>query len=131
MGNRVEGVPTKRSKGGRPKKEIKKDQFLGVKCSLVEKKVIENKAGEFGLTVSEYLRKLGLGGKIDMKLKALSKEILLFTGTLNHMAANLNQIAKKRNSNEQLNALERAQLEQISRMNKQLAQDIKNRLNDR
>lgn len=131
MATSKENTTVKRSKGGRPKKEIKKDQFLGVKCSLVERKVIENKAGQFGLTVSEYLRKLGLSGKIDMKLKALSKEILHFTGTLNHMAANLNQIAKKRNSNDQLNALERAQLEQMSRINKQLAQDIKNRLNDR
>lgn len=131
MATSTENKTVKRSKGGRPKKETKKDQFLGVKCSLVERKVIENKAGQFGLTVSEYLRKLGLSGKIDMKLKALSKEILLFTGTLNHMAANLNQIAKKRNSNDQLNALERAQLEQMSRINKQLAQDIKNRLNDR
>ncbi|MES2004721.1 MAG: mobilization protein [Bacteroidota bacterium] len=120
-----------RNKGGRPKKVVKKDQFLGVKCSLVERKVIENKAGQLGLSVSEYLRKLGLSGKIDMKLKILSKEILLFTATLNHLAANLNQIAKKRNSNEQLNALERAQLEQLSRANKQLAQDIKNHFNDR
>ncbi|MES2330725.1 MAG: mobilization protein [Bacteroidota bacterium] len=121
----------KRNKGGRPKKEIKKDQLLGVKCSIVERKVIENKAKQVGVSVSEYLRKLGLSGKIDMKLKIVSKEILLFTATLNHLAANLNQIAKKRNSNDQLNAIERAQLEQLSRVNKQLAQDIKNRLNDR
>ncbi len=32
------------------------------------------------------------------------------TGTFNHIAANLNQIAKKRNSGEELNALERASL---------------------
>lgn len=128
---RSESITVKRNKGGRPKKEIKKDQFLGVKCSLVERKVIENKAGQVGVSVSEYLRKLGLSGKIDMKLKIVSKEILLFTATLNHLAANLNQIAKKRNSNDQLNAIERAQLEQLSKVNKQLAMDIKNRLNDR
>jgi hypothetical protein len=128
---RSESITDKRNKGGRPKKEIKKDQFLGVKCSLVERKVIENKAGQVGVSVSEYLRRLGLSGKIDMKLKIVSKEILLFTATLNHLAANLNQIAKKRNSNDQLNAIERAQLEQLSKVNKQLAMDIKNRLNDR
>lgn len=116
------------NKGGRPKKIVKKDQLLGVKCSIVERKLIENKAGLAGISVSEYLRGLGLSGKIDMKIKALSKEILQFTGTLNHLAANLNQIAKKRNSHEELNAIERAQLEQLSRENKKLAEDIKNRI---
>lgn len=58
----------------------------------------------------------------------LPKEILQFTGTLNHLAANLNQIAKKRNQLDELNALERAQLQQLSTMVKQLAMDIKNHL---
>jgi len=49
------------------------------------------------LTVSEYLRNLGLGSKIDRRQKVLPKEVLAFTGTMNHIAANLNQIAKKRN----------------------------------
>ena len=118
---------TKR-KGGRPTKAIKKDQLLGVKCSLIERKVIENKAKESNSSVSEYLRKLGLSGKIDMKIKTLSKDILQFKGTLNHLAANLNQIAKKRNMNDELNALERAGLDQLSREIKQLAIDLKNSL---
>ena len=61
----------------------------------------------------------------------LSKEILQFTGTLNHLAANMNQTAKKRNQNEELNAIERANLQQGCATIKQLAQDIKNHLNDR
>ena len=56
------------------------------------------------------------------------KEILQFSGTLNHMAANLNQIAKKRNQLDELNALERAQLNQLSLSVKQLTKDIKNHL---
>jgi hypothetical protein len=94
-----------KKKGGRPRKAIKKNQLLGVKCSLLERKVIEYKAGESNVSVSEYLRKLGLSGKIDMKIKILSTEILQFKGTLNHLAANLNQVAKKRNMNDELNAL--------------------------
>ncbi len=117
-----------KKKGGRPTKKIKKDQLLGVRCSLIERKVIEYKAGISNVSVSEYLRKLGLSGKIDMKIKALSKEILQFKGTLNHIAANLNQVAKKRNINDELNALERAGLEQLSKEIKQLANDIKNSL---
>lgn len=113
-----------KNKGGRPKKAIKKDQLLGVKCSLLERKVIEYKARENNISVSEYLRKLGLSGKIDMKMKTLSKEILQFKGTLNHLAANLNQVAKKRNMNDELNALERASLEHQSKEIKQLVNDI-------
>lgn len=115
-------------KGGRPTKAVKKDQLLGVKCSLIERKVIENKASLSNTSVSEYLRKLGLSGKIDMKIKTLSKDILQFKGTLNHLAANLNQVAKKRNVNDELNALERAGLDQLSREIKQLAIDLKNSL---
>jgi hypothetical protein len=113
-----------KNKGGRPKKAIKKDQLLGVKCSLLERKVIEYKAGENHISVSEYLRKLGLSGKVDMKMKTLSKDILQFKGTLNHIAANLNQVAKKRNMNDELNALERASLEYQSKEIKQLVNDI-------
>ena len=114
----------KNKKGGRPRKAIKKDQLLGVKCSLLERKVIEYKARENNLSVSEYLRKLGLSGKVDMKIKILSKDILQFKGTLNHLAANLNQVAKKRNMNDELNALERASLENQSKEIKQLVNDI-------
>ncbi len=115
-------------KGGRPTKAIKKDQLLGVKCSLLERKVIEGKAKESNTSVSEYLRKLGLSGKIDMKIKTLSKDILQFKGTLNHLAANLNQVAKKRNMDDELNALERAGLDQLSKEIKQLASELKNSL---
>ncbi len=84
-------------KGGRPKKGIKRDQLLAVKCTLIERKVIEAKAKSVLLSVSEYLRNQGLSGKVDRLQKVLPKEVLAVTATLNHMAANLNQIAKKRN----------------------------------
>ncbi|MEO7530773.1 MAG: hypothetical protein ABIS69_05160 [Sediminibacterium sp.] len=72
-----------------------------------------------------------MNGKIDMRKVSLSKEILQFSGTLNHLAANMNQVAKKRNQNEDLNAIERANLQQGYLLIKQLAIDIKNRFNDR
>jgi hypothetical protein len=112
-------------KGGRPRKAIKKDQLLGMKCTLIERRAIEAKARSANLSVSEYLRELGLTGKIDSTKKALPKEILQLIGTLNHLAANMNQVAKKRNSNEILNALERATLQHESAAIKQLAKDIK------
>lgn len=110
-----------RKKGGRPPKAVKKNQLLGVKCSLIERRAIEAKARSVNLSVSEYLRQMGLTGKIDRAERALPKEVLLLTGTLNHLAANMNQVAKKRNSFEELNALERAALQHEAAVIKQLA----------
>ncbi|MES1197684.1 MAG: mobilization protein [Chitinophagaceae bacterium] len=115
----------KSSKGGRPPKTIKRNHFIGVKCSLIEKKMIEAYAKNVGLTLSEYLRETGLKGHADRKIKALPKEVLSFTGTLNHMAANLNQLAKKRNQFDVLDAIERADLNILSASIKKLAEQIK------
>ncbi len=117
-----------KNKGGRPIKEVKQDHFIGVKCTLIEKTLLQEKAKILGLTVSEYLRESGLKGQAVSKIKALPQEVLQLTGTLNHLAANLNQIAKKRNGIEQLDALERAGLEVQSRDLKRLAEAIKNYL---
>ncbi len=117
-------LPPKK-KGGRPRKVVRRNQFLGVKCTLIEKKAIEAKARSSALSVSEYLRTVGIGGKINKTEKVLPKEVLQMTGTLNHLAANMNQIAKKRNSYEELNALERATMQQLGIAIRQLAKDIK------
>ncbi len=88
-----------KNKGGRPPKEVKHDNFIGVKCTLIEKTLLQEKAKTLGLTVSEYLRESGLKGQAVSKIKALPQEVLQLTGTLNHLAANLNQIAKKKKRN--------------------------------
>jgi hypothetical protein len=118
----------RKNKGGRPKKAIKQNHFIGVKCSLVEKTILRQKAKAAGLTLSEFLRESGLKGQAVRKIKALPKEVLQLAGTLNHLAANLNQVAKKRNRMDELNALERADLQELSGKVKQLAVDIKNYL---
>jgi hypothetical protein len=115
-------------KGGRPGKLVKRNKLLGVKCTSVEAFLIRSKAQKLRSTVSEYLRELALHRKIDMQKRSLPKEVLELVGTLNHMAANLNQIAKKRNSFDELNALERAELQYLSGQFKQLARDLKNYL---
>ena len=113
------------NKGGRPKKQIRKDRMLTLKCSLTEKWIIQAKAKKSGLSVSEYLRSAAINGKIDIPKKTLPAEVLQLAGTLNHLAANLNQVAKKRNSNEQLDAIERAGLELQSKELKIIAATIK------
>ncbi len=121
-------VKLTRKKGGRPKKAICRDQQLAVMCTIAERKIIEEKAKAASISNSEYLRTIGLKGQLDRRIKVLPKEILLFTANLNHLAANINQVAKKRNSFDELNAIERAELNQLSEQIKQLAKDIKNHL---
>jgi hypothetical protein len=111
--------------GGRPKKFVRRDQQLAVMCTRAERMIIEAKAENANVSVSEFLRGLAKDGQFDRKIKTLPKEILLFTSTLNHLAANINQVAKKRNREEQLNAIERAELNVLSAQIKQLATDIK------
>jgi len=87
-----------KNKGGRPVKAVKKSRVLTLKCSNYERIIIQAKAKKVNLTLSEYLREMALSGKVKLQGKALPKEVLEMTGTLNHMAANLNQLAKKSNS---------------------------------
>ncbi|MGN6180645.1 MAG: plasmid mobilization protein [Mucilaginibacter sp.] len=115
----------KNKKGGRPPKEVKRLRTLSVRCSFFEGMQIERKAKQVGLSVSEYLREMGLKGVVKFRMKTLNREVLQFTGTLNHIAANLNQIAKKRNSFDELSVLERARLNQQSASLQQVVTDIK------
>jgi hypothetical protein len=114
-----------RNKGGRPKKAVKRKEQLAVMCNLLERKTIIHKAKTAGLTVSEYLRGLGVNGRVFQNLKVLPGEVLQLLGNLNHIAANLNQIAKKRNQEDHLNALERAQLNWLKDEIKRLVEEIK------
>ncbi len=114
-----------KNKGGRPKKIIRCNRKITVMCNALEKMVIKSRAKTSGLTVSEYLRKLGYQGQVDRTIKMLPKEVLQLTGDLNHMAANINQIAHKRNRGEDLNAVERAELNVLAGKIKELAIQIK------
>ena len=116
------------NRGGRPQKAVKRDQQVIVSCTLLERKAIEYKAGIVGFTNSAYLREMELSGKIDRRNKVLPREVLQLTATLKHSAANLNQIARKRNSMDELNAIESAELNQLFWQVKELAGEIKNYL---
>lgn len=115
----------KKSKGGRPKKAAPKSQQLAVLCTPEERNIIQTKADFLNCSISEFLRTIGLGHPINSRVKTLPKEVLLFTATLNHLAANMNQVARKRNANDELNAIERAELNVLCQEVKQLATNIK------
>jgi len=102
--------------------------LIGVKCTNVEKIIILHKAKKVCVTPSEYLRTLGVKGQVDRKIKVLPKEVLAFIGTLNHMAANLNQVAKKRNREETFNDMEREEFFMLSKDIQKLIKQIRNYL---
>nr|WP_018617329.1 hypothetical protein [Segetibacter koreensis] len=93
-------------------------------CSRIDVITIRYYAKELNLKVSEYLRGLGLKRQVDRKVKFLPKEVLQLIGTLNHLAAKLNQIAHKRNLGEELNAFERAELQVLAVHLRELAKTI-------
>jgi len=112
-------------KGGRPKVAHKRREALSVMCNLLEKKIIQANARNAGRSVSVFLRDLGLHERVNMKVKSLPKPVLQLIGTLNHTAANLNQIAKKRNQGDDLDPLKRALLNQEVRTVQRIVQEIK------
>jgi hypothetical protein len=116
--------PVQKNKGGRPRKAIKRDQQLGVICTSEERNVIEDKAKIANVSVSEFLRELGLGSQVVMRIKSIPAEVLVLKATLNHLAANINQIARKHNSNDDITIIERAELTILSRRVKELVTTI-------
>ena len=98
------------NRGGRPKKAVKRSYVIKVKCTILERKVIERRAKEVALTLSEYLRTKGLDGNIVRQPKVLPKEFLEYKALLHHTAANLNQIARKSNSTGEINSADKEAL---------------------
>jgi hypothetical protein len=113
------------NKGGRPKKQHHLDQKITVMCTRFDLIAIRYHAKECNISVSEYLRELGLKRQVDRKVKVLPKEVLQLMGALNHMAANINQVAYRRNRGYELNAIERAELMVLAGEIKELAKTIK------
>jgi hypothetical protein len=112
------------NKGGRPKVPHKRRTAVSVMCTLIEKRIIEANAKRVGMNPSVFLRNLGLNTRIEVRVKTLPKPVLEMRGTLNHIAANLNQIARRRNRGDDLNTLERAMLDQDVRSLRALVKNI-------
>ena len=122
----MEAMHTKSiNRGGRPPKKIKRDQHVAVKCSLLERKIMERKARSIHLTLSEYLRDLGLKGEVNLRIKTLPKEVLVLRAELHHLASNLNQIEHRRNRGDVLSPLERINLNRLAEEIRSLAGQIK------
>ena len=116
---------TPEDSGKKTNKAILRDQTVCVCCSLIERKAIQAKAKSLGLSTSEFIRQIALKIEDYKTPKRIPKEWLQLINTLYHQTATLNQIAKKRIGNEELNALERANLQYVAEELKQLAKDFK------
>jgi hypothetical protein len=117
-----------KNKAGRPKKDMPRNQLLAAWCTIVERKEIELKAGYLQKTISEFLRLRGLNTPIDIKEKALPKEVLQLTGTLHHLAASIHQLVYKNTLEDNFSAAEKAELKYLSNQVQELAKDIKSYL---
>lgn len=116
---------TGRNKGGRPRKAERRDQLIAVKCSVAERRIIQQKAMSVRLSVSEFLREIALNGKVVSHKRSIPAEVLALTGSLNSNGALLNQIAKARNNMESLTIKQQAELFFLAKDLQMLAADIK------
>lgn len=117
-----------RNKGGRPRAMQKRDQQLAVMCTREERELIQQKARASSLPVSAWLRTVALQGQTGSLQKTIPKEILLLSATLNHTAANINQLTKKHNQYQLFSDAEITRLQQLITELKQLAAGIKKSL---
>lgn len=117
-----------RNKGGRPRAAQKRDQQLAVMCTREERELIEQKARASSLPVSAWLRTVALGEQTASHKRTIPKEILLLSATLNHTAANINQLTKKHNQYQLFSDAEITMLNQFITELKQLAMQIKKSL---
>lgn len=96
---------------GRPEKPDKKDRILALKCSSADELIIRSNASLYNLPVSVYIRDIAV--KHRVQLKKLPQEVLVFQTRINQTCSLLNQLARKKNKNEQLSAIDRAQLSDL------------------
>ena len=97
------------NKGGRPPKEVKKERRVSIACSVSELRLIQHKAEQCGLSLSQY----GLRCMLERQLPQ-AREELVEIRKLTGMANNLNQIARSVHSGEGLSLSSMKLLEELS-----------------
>jgi mobilization protein NikA len=105
----------------------KKAVKVSVWCTQTEKKYIEIQAKKAGLPASEYLRALGMQGRLK-KPPTLPPEVLSFKGCLAHLAGVLEPLTIRRQNGEDLSAIERAEMKVALAEIKKIMNGINNHL---
>jgi len=106
-------------------RSLQKTSTIRVCCTATEKRYIEARARNGGLSSSVFLRELGLKDSPG-KQKTLPAEVLAFNAELAGITGALELIANKRLDNEDLDGLQRAELLFRAKELKLLIQQIKN-----
>lgn len=113
---------------GRPEKSDKKDRILALKCSSADEMIIRKNAALYKLPVSVYIRDIAVQHRVQVK--TLPQEVLVFQTRINQTCSLLNQLARKKNKNEQLSAIDRAQLSDLVDELLSIVKTIKPYIND-
>ena len=108
-------------------KSHRKSSYVMLRCTPAEKRYIKIRARDAGLSVSVFLRDMGLKDSPE-KRKTLPPEVLAFNGVLSGIISALEIIARKRLDNEDLDGLERAELNFRAKEVKMVIKDIKSYL---
>jgi hypothetical protein len=93
-------------------------------CSKAQEKYIRACAKEKGMPVSTYLRAIAVQG-LKTRDTPLPPAVLAFQGELCQVAGLLEVIARKRLDDEDLNALERAQLMELRKTLINMSRELK------
>ena len=83
--------PIVKHKGGRPKKEIKRDYTLSVRMTKIERIRIDGKAKKAGLNPTEWFRQAAKSAQV---MPRLSPADIKHLGMLAGLANNLNQLTR-------------------------------------
>lgn len=80
-----------RHKGGAPQKKIKRTSGIRVRLTTSERFLIESKAKQAGMRISDWIREAAIKAKVMTRITAEDRRVLhLLAG----MANNLNQLTK-------------------------------------
>ena len=93
-------------------------------CSKVQEKYIRSCAKKSGMPLSVYLREIAVQG-LRTRDSPLPPAMLAFQGEVCQVAGLLEVIARKRLDEEDLNALERAQLKELSKTLMNMSHELK------
>jgi hypothetical protein len=106
---------SKKGKGGRPQKTIRKESATGVRFTKSEYFIVQHKATKAGMKITAYIRVMAIKGKVVARLTETEKQQLKM---LVGIANNINQLAKTAHQEGLLKAMlffekKRGELDQI------------------
>lgn len=87
----METIKQKNTKGGRPKKTIRRERTTGIRFTKTEHFIVKEKASKAGLKITVYVRQMAIQGTVKSRM---SEEESRFVRQLVGMSNNLNQLTK-------------------------------------